>query len=122
MNSDTTQPNSIVGLLQTLRDETTTLLRQEVALAKAEVSENISKAGKHAATLATGGFVAYAGVIVLLIGIGHLLAAGLIRAGLDPEISQWLAPSIVGLAVALIGWGMVAKAKRAPAGEHGLRV
>ena len=113
MNSETTQPNSIVGLLQTLRDETTTLLRQEVALAKAEVSENIMKTGRHAASIAIGGFVAYAGVIVLLIGIGHLLAAGLIRAGLDPEISQWLAPSIVGLAVALIGWGMVAKAKHA---------
>ena len=55
MNSETSQPNSIVGLLQTLRDETTTLLRQEVALAKAEVSENISKTGKHAAALAAGG-------------------------------------------------------------------
>ncbi|MEO7413765.1 MAG: phage holin family protein [Opitutaceae bacterium] len=113
MNPEPPQPNSIVGLLQTLRDETTTLLRQEVALAKAEVSENISKAGKHAATLAAGGFFAYAGVIVLLIGLGHLLGAGLVRAGLDPEIAQWLAPTLVGLAVALVGYGMVAKAKRA---------
>lgn len=118
MNSETTQPNSIVGLLHTLRDETMTLLRQEVALAKAELTENVTRAGKHAASMAVGGFVAYAGVIVLLIGIGHLLAAGLTRAGLDPDISQWLAPTIVGLAVALIGWGMVSKAKRALATDQ----
>ena len=113
MNSETSHPNSIVGLLQTLRDETTTLLRQEVALAKAELSENISTTGKHAAALAAGGFFAYSGLIVLLIGIGHLLGVGLIRAGLDPEFSQWLAPTLVGLAVALVGWGLVAKAKHA---------
>src|ERR1043165_6365198 len=112
MNSETSQPNSIIGLLQTLRDETTTLLRQEVALAKAEVSENITRAGKNAAAVAVGGFIAYAGLIVLLIGIGQLLGVGLNRAGLDPEISQWLAPAIVGIAVAIIGWGMVTKAKR----------
>jgi len=113
MNSDTTQPNSLVGLLQALRDETTTLLRQEVALAKAEVSENITRAGKNAASVAIGGFIAYAGLIVLLIGLGQLLGIGLNRAGLDPEISQWLAPAIVGIIAAIIGWGMVAKAKRA---------
>lgn len=113
MNSDNPQPNSIVGLLHTLRDETTTLLRQEVALAKAEVSGNISRLGKHVAAIAAGGFIAYAGVIVLLIGLGHLLGVGLIRAGLDPEVSQWLAPTIMGLLVAIIGASMVAKAKRA---------
>jgi hypothetical protein len=113
MNSETTQPNSIVGLLHSLRDETTTLLRQEVALAKAELTVNASRMGKHAAAVAGGGFVAYAGVIVLLIGIGQLLGIGLIRAGIDPDIAPWLAPIIVGLVVALIGWGMVAKAKRA---------
>jgi len=112
MNPDAA-PNSIVGLLHTLRDETTTLLRQEVALAQAELSNNLSKAGKNAAALAAGGFVAYAGVIVLLIGLGQLLGVVLVRSGIDPAVSQWLAPSIVGLVVALIGWGMVAKAKRA---------
>jgi hypothetical protein len=106
-------PNSIPALLRDLRDESTTLLRQEVALAKTEMKENVSRMGTHATTLATGGLVAYAGVIVLLIGVGHLLGSLLVKAGLDPQIAQWLAPSIVGLIVAIIGWVMVTKAKTA---------
>jgi hypothetical protein len=102
-------------LLRDLRDETTTLLRQEVALAKTEMKENVSRMGGHAAQIAIGGFVAYAGVIVLLIGIGHLLGALLIRVGLDEQVAQWLAPSIIGLMVAIIGWMMLARARHAMA-------
>ena len=117
MNSETTNPNSITSLLKDLRDETTTLLRQEVTLAKTEMKENVSKMTSHAVQIAVGGFVAYAGIIVLLIGIGHLLGALLIRAGLDEQVAQWLAPSIVGLIVAIIGWVMLSKAKNAMAHE-----
>jgi predicted phage tail protein len=111
MNNDIPPSNSIPGLLRELRDETTTLLRQEVALAKSEMKENVSRMGSHAIQIAVGGFVAYAGIIVLLIGIGHLLGALLIRAGMDEQVAQWLAPSIVGLIVAIIGWVMLSKAK-----------
>ena len=70
MNAET-NPNSITSLLRDLRDDTTTLLRQEVALAKTEMKENVSRATSHALHIAIGGFVAYAGIIVLLIGIGR---------------------------------------------------
>lgn len=113
MNPESTNPNSITSLLRDLRDETSTLMRQEVALAKTEMKENVSRMTGHAVQIAIGGFVAYAGVIVLLIGIGHLLGALLIRAGLDEQVAQWLAPAIVGLLVAIIGWIMVSKAKNA---------
>ena len=114
MNSDPTQhANSIPGLLRELRDETTTLFRQEVALAKTELKENASKMGGHAAQIAVGGFVAYAGVIVLLIGIGHLLGALLVKFGMDENVATWLAPTVVGLIVAIIGWVMLSKAKTA---------
>jgi hypothetical protein len=112
MNSDT-PPNALPTLLRDLRDETTTLLRQEVALAKAELKENASRVGSHAVQIAIGGFVAYAGVIVLLIGLGLLVSVLLVRAGLDRDLAQWLAPAFVGVVVALIGWGMVARAKQA---------
>jgi hypothetical protein len=90
MNPESPHPNSIPGLLRELRDETTTLLRQEVKLAKTELKENVSRMGSHAAHIAIGGFVAYAGVIVLLIGIGHLLGALLVRAGLDEQVAMML--------------------------------
>lgn len=115
MNHDpsTTHSNSIPALLRELRDETTTLFRQEVALAKTELKDNVSKAGGHIAQMAMGGFVAYAGIIVLLIGIGHLLGALFIRMGMSEGLAEWLAPTIVGLIVALVGWMMLAKAKAA---------
>jgi hypothetical protein len=104
---------SIPALLKDLRDETTTLLRQEVALAKAELKENTSKMTGHAVQIAIGGFVAYAGLIVLLIGLGQLLGALLVRAGVDANIATWVAPAAVGLLVAIIGWSMLARAKHA---------
>src|ERR1051326_6403189 len=92
MNQDVTQNNSLGSLLHSLRDESTRLLRQEVALAKAEVRENISQIGNHVAQIAIGGFVAYAGVIVLLIGLGHLLGQALVNAGVEQTLAEWLAP------------------------------
>ena len=113
MNSEPSPPNSIPGLLRELRDESTTLLRQEVALAKTEIKENVVRMGGHAIQIAIGGFVTYAGVIVLLIGLGHLLGVLLVRLGMDAVLAQWLAPCAVGLLVAIIGWAMLSKAKSA---------
>jgi hypothetical protein len=112
MNPEPTQGPSIPSLLRDLRDETTTLLRQEVALAKTELKENASRMGDHAMHIGVGAFVAYAGVIVLLIGLGQLVGILLQRAGVDPNVALWLAPTLLGLLVAIIGWSMVAKAKR----------
>ncbi len=113
MNPESSPSTSIPVLLRELRDETTTLLRQEVALAKAELKENTSRAASHAAHVAVGGFVAYAGIIVLLIGIGHLLGALFIRLGMSEGLAEWLAPTLVGLIVAIVGWMMLAKAQAA---------
>ncbi len=113
MNSDMSQPHSIPSLLRELRDETTTLLRQEVALAKTEMRESVSHVGSHAAEIAIGAFVAYAGLIVLLIGLGQLIGVALTRAGFDPDVAQWLSPAFVGVAVAVLGWVMLTRAKSA---------
>jgi xanthine/uracil permease len=118
MNPEPPHANSLTGLLRELRDESSTLLRQEVRLAKLEMKENVSRASGHVTQIAIGGFVAYAGVIVLLIGIGHLLGALLIRAGLDPQVAEWLAPAVVGLVVALIGWAMLSRARHAIAHDE----
>jgi hypothetical protein len=114
MNSTST----IGSLLSELREESTTLLRQEVALAKAELGEKASQLGKNTAKIATGGAVAYAGAIVLLIGVGYLASHGLVALGLSESLSQWLGFVLVGVIVALIGWIMLAKAKKALNAEN----
>ncbi len=118
MSSELNQPNSIPALLRELRDETTTLLRQEVSLAKAELTENVNQFASHSLQIAIGGFVAYAGLVVLLIGIGLLLGSRLTRAGMSPDVAQWFAPAVLGLIVALIGAGLALRAKRAMATEE----
>jgi hypothetical protein len=112
MSQETSNSSSITMLLRELRDDTTTLLRQEVALAKTELKENVSHLKRDAVQIAIGGFVAYAGLIVLLIGLSLLLAAVLVRAGLDPDVARWAGHAIIGFVVAIIGWMMLAKAKR----------
>ena len=57
------------------------------------------------------------GIIVLLIGLGHLLGTALTRAGMSEGLAMWLALALLGLIVAGIGWGMLARAKNALAHE-----
>jgi hypothetical protein len=114
MNRETAPSPSTIGTLLTeLREESTTLLRQEVALAKAELGEKAAAMTHSGIALATGGAVAYAGLIILLFGIGHLVQLTLISTGVDARIAQWLGFTLVGGVVALVGWRMLAAAKKA---------
>jgi Putative Actinobacterial Holin-X, holin superfamily III len=79
---------SIGELFKDLSAETSTLIRQEMALAKAELSEKGKEAGKGAGLFGGAGAVG-------LLGAGAL-TAGLILL-LDLAIAAWLAAIIVGL-------------------------
>lgn len=104
--------STIGSLLTELREEGTTLIRQEVALAKAELSEKISQAIRNSLGAAVGGAVAYAGAIVLLIGVGLAASQALVSLGVNSQTAQWLGFMLVGAIVALIGWAMLARAKK----------
>jgi len=105
--------SSVLGLVRNLTSEVTTFVRQEIDLAKTEISEKLSAMGKNAVTLAIGGFVAYAGVIVLLIGLGALAAWGLTKLELDPYVAGAIGVGAVGLLVAIVGAIMVLKGVKA---------
>ena len=101
---------SIVNLIKNLTGDFKTFIRQEIDLAKTEISEKISMLGKNVASIAIGGFVAYAGLIVLLIGLGVLLGYAFQKAGLDPAMATFLGLAIIGLIVAGVGSAFIAKA------------
>lgn len=101
---------SIPELFRRLRDETTTLFRQELALAKAEMSEKAARVGRNSMFLGVGALVAYTGLIFLLLGLSRLIWMGLDRAGVAPQVSLWVAPMIVGVIVAAVGYGLIQKA------------
>lgn len=93
--TQTRDERSLGDLFSDLTRETSTLVRQEVQLAKAELTHSAKETGRGAAMLAAGGLVAYAGLIFVLLAIVY----GLIEAGLDP----WLSALVVGVVVIAIG-------------------
>ncbi len=91
---------SLGELFSELSQETTTLIRQEVNLAKTEMSQKASRVGKDVGFMAAGGAVAYAGLLAILAGAIALL---------DLVIPLWLSALLVGLVVAAIGYFLVRK-------------
>ncbi len=89
---------SLGELFSELAQETTTLVRHEVNLAKVEISDKASRASKHVGFLAAGGAVAYAGLLAILAGVIALLNA---------VMPLWLAALLVGLVVAAVGYFLV---------------
>jgi hypothetical protein len=77
-----------------LANETGLLIRQEVALFKAELLEKLGRLGQGLGALAAGGLVAFSGWLVLL-------AAAVL--GLSTVVAPWLAALIVGLVVFALG-------------------
>lgn len=104
------QDRSLSELIKELRDESSHLLRQEVALAKAEMSEKISNVGRNTGFLTTGGVVAMTGVLFLAMAATVGIYNGLVAADLSRAVSGWLAPFITGLVLAGIGYALVQKA------------
>lgn len=89
---------SLGELFSDLSRESSALIREEIRLAQVEMTQKGKKAGVGIGYLAAGGFVAYAGFIVLLIAL---------VVGLSYFMWDWLAALIVGLIVLAVG-GMLA--------------
>lgn len=86
---------SLGELFAELTRETSTLVRQEVNLAKTEMTQKASAVGKDIGFLAAGGAVLYAGFLALLAAIILVLTA--------LGLPAWAAALLVGLLVAGIG-------------------
>lgn len=95
--------DTTVGLLRRLMDEVSTLFRQEVALATAEISRSLSSAKAGVASVATGGAILFAGFLALL-------AAVVI--GLAKTMELWLAALLVGVVTGIVGYLMLHAGRR----------
>lgn len=110
MSSINSNDRSVADLVRELRDESTKLVREEIALAKTEMSEKASVFGRNAIALVAGGAIAFLGLIFLLRALSEGINLMLMAMGL-PFHGDWLAPLIVGTVVCAIGIVMVMKAK-----------
>lgn len=91
---------SVGELFAELSRETVTLVRQEVQLARAEMSQKASRVGRNVGFLVVGGVVAYTGLLALV-------AAAIILLG--NAIPYWLSAALVGVVIAAVGLVLVVK-------------
>ncbi len=103
MDSSKIAGGSILGLVRDLTRETKIFIREEIQLARTEFSEKISSKTRSGTRLVIGGFVAYAGLIVFLIGLGWLVGYALTKAGLEPLMAEFVGLGIIGLIIAGTG-------------------
>jgi putative superfamily III holin-X len=96
------EDRSIGELFGQLSQDMTLLFRQEVQLARTEMSDKLSRLATNLVSVAAGGFVAYLG--------GLALVAALILAIRDlANISLAISALIVGAVLAIIGYVMLQK-------------
>lgn len=106
------RPSSLGGLVEHLSEQATRLVRAEIALARAELTDKAKKSGIGAGLL-------IGALVVLLYGVGVLLLAAVY--GLGTVWPLWLSALAVGgflvlvtLILALIGTALLKKGTRKP--------
>jgi uncharacterized membrane protein YqjE len=94
------QERSIGELFSELANETSLLIRQEIALAKVELSEKASRVGRNVAFLVLGGAIAYAALLTLLAALVIVLAN---------VMPAWAAALVVAVLVGIVAAVLVSK-------------
>jgi hypothetical protein len=105
VNTSMPPPNSetMAGLLRRLVDDLSILVRKELALAKAEVTQAVDEAKAGVAGIAVGGAVLYAGFLTVLAALVMLLAR---------VMPAWGAALLVGAVTVIAGYAMVQAARK----------
>lgn len=95
------QDRSIGELFSELASETSLLIRQEVALAKVELTHKANRVGRNVGFLVLGGAIAYAALLALLAAVIILLAN---------VMAWWLAAFVVTVVVGIAAAVLIFKA------------
>jgi len=105
MNENRSLDNRPLGdLFGDLASDMANLVRQEVELAKVELTQKAKYLGRNIGYLVVGGAVAYAALLAIIAAIIMLLAK---------VVPHWGAALIVGVVVGGIGWLLIGKAMMA---------
>jgi uncharacterized membrane protein YqjE len=95
------QDRSIGELFSELANETGLLIRQEIALAKVELTEKASRVGLNVGFLVLGGAIAYAALLAFLAALIMLLAN---------VMPWWAAALVVAVLVGIVAAVLISKA------------
>jgi len=105
MNENRSMDNRPLGdLFGDLATDMSNLVRQEVTLAKVEITQKAKYVGRNVGYLVIGGAVAYAALLAIIAAVIMLLAK---------FVPNWGSALIVGVVVGGIGWLLIGKAMTA---------
>ena len=107
---------SIPQLFRELADEGAELMRQEVALAKAEMNEKLESYRRATLELAAGGVLLIAALLTLLWAVNRGLTM-LLAQGMALEVAVWLSPLILTVVVGGVGMALVGAGRKKMADE-----
>ena len=100
---------TIAELLKDLRGESTLLLREEIALAKKEISEKISSTALNLTYVVGGALVAYVAITYFFLAISSVIAQALIDQGIGIGWAIFLGLLIVALVIGAVSAAMIVK-------------
>jgi len=100
----------ILDLIRKLRDDTFSLVSEEVALAKTEITDKLVTTGRNVGFLAVGVFIGSSALMLVFMAIGYLLGDLYHRKGMEPGMAAFLGFLIVGLIVGTISAVLILKA------------
>jgi putative superfamily III holin-X len=100
---------TIGELLKDLRGESTLLLREEIALAKKEISEKISSTARNLTYVVGGALVAYVAITFFFLAISSVIAQALIDQGIGIGWAIFLGLLIVALVIGAVSAAMIVK-------------
>jgi drug/metabolite transporter (DMT)-like permease len=109
MDTTTREDRSLSSLVSDLTRETSELMRKEVELGKAEISDKITQVQHSMIALAIGAALILVGLFYVLDAVVYGLAELL-----PPDLSPWLSALVVGVIVAIVGYVLLKK------GQHDL--
>lgn len=95
------EERSLGDLFSELMTETSTLVRQEVALAQVELTNKATKVGKNVGYLVVGGAVGYAALLVILAAVVVILSN---------LVPLWASALIVGAIVGVVAFMLISSA------------
>ena len=103
-DEDRVEERSLKELVSSLGRDLGLLVRQEVQLAKAEITEKVSQVARGGAMAGIGGLIAYVGLFAL--------AATIVLIGLAIGIVAWLAALIVAVLFLIGGFLVIQSGRR----------
>jgi hypothetical protein len=107
----------VMRLLRDLSDDVSKLVRQEVALAKAELQDKISRLARNAATLAVGIGILLAAAVFLFHAALYGVVA-LFTLFVPVAVAVWLGPLVLAVVLGAVGFVLFHKALRALSQER----